>query len=92
MAGVGWGVENSHFIVWMKDAPLPVFRKAYARFVQQPLKLPFYLKVTNNTYDVKSFGGERRISLSLWAKQFLFFRPTAPLVNATLIRAALVSL
>ncbi|CDJ39334.1 LEM3 / CDC50 family protein, putative [Eimeria tenella] len=60
-AGVGWGVENSHFIVWMKDAPLPVFRKAYARFVQQPLKLPFYLKVTNNTYDVKSFGGSKSV-------------------------------
>lgn len=57
-SGVGWGVENSHFIVWMRDAALPVFRKVYARFVPQPLKLPFYLKVTNNNYDVKSFGGE----------------------------------
>ncbi|CDI81485.1 LEM3 / CDC50 family protein, putative [Eimeria acervulina] len=59
--GVGWGVENSHFIVWMREAPLPVFRKVYARFVAQPLKLPFYLKVTNNTYDVKSFGGSKSV-------------------------------
>ncbi|CDJ61150.1 LEM3 / CDC50 family protein, putative [Eimeria maxima] len=59
--GVGWGVENSHFIVWMRESPLPVFRKVYGRFVAQPLKLPFYIKVTNNTYDVKSFGGSKSV-------------------------------
>ncbi|KAL8427837.1 hypothetical protein Efla_005803 [Eimeria flavescens] len=59
--GVGWGVENSHFIVWMREAALPVFRKPYAKFVKQPLKLPFFLKVTNNTYDVQSFGGSKSI-------------------------------
>lgn len=42
----------------MRESPLPVFRKVYGRFVAQPLKLPFYIKVTNNTYDVKSFGGK----------------------------------
>ncbi|OEH80394.1 putative ALA-interacting subunit 2 [Cyclospora cayetanensis] len=59
--GVGWGVENSHFIVWMRDAGLPAFRKVYGRFVAQPLKLPFYIKVTNNTYDVASFGGTKSV-------------------------------
>ncbi|KAL8270169.1 hypothetical protein Esti_005896 [Eimeria stiedai] len=62
--GVGRGVENSHFIVWMREAALPVFRKPYAKFVTKPLKLPFYLKVTNNSYNVQSFGGSKSIVIT----------------------------
>ncbi|KAL8448403.1 hypothetical protein Emag_003954 [Eimeria magna] len=76
--GVGRGVENSHFIVWMREAALPVFRKPYAKFVSKPLKLPFYLKVSNNSYNVQSFGGESGTLENHQGQDLLSFRRLFP--------------
>ncbi|XP_053992029.1 uncharacterized protein LOC128883551 isoform X2 [Hylaeus volcanicus] len=55
-------VENGHFIVWMRNAALPTFRKLYAR-IDQPLTLPLTVHITNR-YPVGSFQGKKRVVLS----------------------------
>lgn len=62
--GVGEGVENSHFIVWMREAALPEFRKIYGKIQESPLQLPFFVRVSGNDYDVESFGGRKYVVVS----------------------------
>lgn len=61
--GVGVGVENSHFMVWMRNAALPDFRKLFAKVQKTSLELPVTVRI-NNRYDVGSYEGTKSIVLS----------------------------
>jgi hypothetical protein len=58
------GVTDEHFIVWMRTASLPTFRKLYGRITG-----PFYagqtivFDITAN-YEVKSYGGTKSLLIS----------------------------
>jgi len=58
------GVTNEHFMVWMRAAALPTFRKPYGT-IPGPFKkgevLTFYVLPT---YDVKSFSGTKTLIIS----------------------------
>lgn len=58
------GVTDEHFMVWMRTAALPTFRKLYGT-IPGPFKkgdsLPF---VIFPTYEVKSFGGTKSLIIS----------------------------
>lgn len=61
-------VENGHFIVWMRTAGLPTFRKLWGKVTldaqsDKQLKLPVTVKVTNR-YPVKQYGGTKAVVLS----------------------------
>lgn len=50
-----WGVENGHFMSWMRVAGLPTFRKLYAK-ITEPLKAGTQLKVFfADNFPVKDF-------------------------------------
>lgn len=60
----GTGVLNEHFVVWMRTAGLPTFRKLYGRIeedLQQGRKLQFTI---NNNFDSESFKGSKKLVLS----------------------------
>ena len=58
-------MEDKHFIVWMKPADLPNFRKLLGRIDQQDLESAsvVFVKIENN-FDVFSFNGKKYIILS----------------------------
>eukprot|EP00628_Pelagophyceae_sp_CCMP2097_P002584 CAMPEP_0184100678 /NCGR_PEP_ID=MMETSP0974-20121125/12451_1 /TAXON_ID=483370 /ORGANISM="non described non described, Strain CCMP2097" /LENGTH=368 /DNA_ID=CAMNT_0026403603 /DNA_START=45 /DNA_END=1148 /DNA_ORIENTATION=- len=58
------GVENEHFLVWMRLAALPTFRKLYGRItdkIEDGENLEF--EITNN-FNVNSFNGKKYIVIS----------------------------
>eukprot|EP01138_Halocafeteria_seosinensis_P016365 gb/GECG01016696.1/.p1 GENE.gb/GECG01016696.1/~~gb/GECG01016696.1/.p1 ORF type:complete len:347 (+),score=35.19 gb/GECG01016696.1/:1-1041(+) len=58
------GVENEHFIVWMRVASLPHFRKLYGR-IRTPLKKGDVLHVqVNSSFPVRSFDGKKSFVIS----------------------------
>ena len=58
------GVTNEHFIVWMRTAALPTFRKLYGKISGNfPSGTTFSFQVTAN-YEVNSFGGSKSLVIS----------------------------
>ena len=55
--------EDEHFMVWMRPAGLPTFRKLWAR-VYNGLKKGKYVVRVRNLYDVKGFEGSKKIVFS----------------------------
>ena len=47
------------FIVWMRTAALPTFRKSWGRIDDGLSKGRYFLKI-NNKYDVKPFDGSKK--------------------------------
>jgi len=56
-------MTNEHFIVWMRPAGLPNFRKLWGR-IRTDLEKGDYVILINNTYDVSDFKGEKKFVLS----------------------------
>ena len=56
-------VEDERFIVWMRPAALPDFRKLWGKIENDLLKGDYELTIVNN-YPVKSFEGEKYFVLS----------------------------
>ena len=60
----GGGIEDEHFIVWMKNSAFPNFRKMYGRIessMQKNTQLTFTIE---NNFEVSSYGGTKAIVLS----------------------------
>lgn len=55
--------KNEHFMVWMRPAGLPNFRKLWGR-IPKDLEAGDYTLKINNNYDVKAFDGEKYFVLS----------------------------
>ena len=51
-------IEDEHFIVWMRTAGLPNFRKLYGK-IETDLKPGVYELDIMNNYDVSSFDGKK---------------------------------
>ena len=58
------GLENEHFIVWMRTAGLPTFRKLYARIDKDLKKGTQYSVAVNAGFNVTTFLGKKRLVLS----------------------------
>ena len=56
-------VEDERFMVWMRPAAMPDFRKPWGRIEKEIKKGEYYVEITNN-YPVKSFKGEKYFILS----------------------------
>ena len=57
-------MTDEHFIVWMRPAALPNFKKLWARIEDKDLIENQELKLTvNNTYNVKKFEGKKYLVL-----------------------------
>jgi LEM3 (ligand-effect modulator 3) family / CDC50 family len=58
------GVKNEHFIVWMRVATMPTFRKFYG-YLEQPIAAgtTFNFEVQAN-YDVNRFEGTKSLIVS----------------------------
>ena len=56
-------VEDERFMVWMRPAALPDFRKPWGR-INKDLKKGNYVLTVDNKYPVKSFDGEKYFILS----------------------------
>lgn len=55
--------ENEHFIVWMRTAGLPKFRKLWGR-IETDLKQGIYTFNIQNNYNPNTFAGAKNIVLS----------------------------
>ena len=56
-------MTDEHFIVWMRPAALPNFRKLWGRIKQDLNEGEYILQIMNN-YDVKKFNGKKYVILS----------------------------
>ena len=56
-------MEDEHFIVWMRTAGLPNFRKLWGR-LEQGIKKGTYNVTVDNNYDVNGFDGNKSFVLS----------------------------
>lgn len=56
-------VENEHFMVWMRPAGLPDFRKLWGRIYEKLIPGQYNLLIKNN-FPVESFSGKKSFVLS----------------------------
>ncbi|KAJ2358886.1 alkylphosphocholine resistance protein lem3 [Coemansia erecta] len=56
--------EDEHFMVWMRTAGLPTFRKLYMKNEQDVMKSGIYQLDVVMNYDTRSFGGTKSIVIS----------------------------
>jgi len=56
-------MENEHFIVWMRTAGLPNFRKLYGK-ITSDMGVGEYTMKIKNRYDVSQFQGKKSFVLS----------------------------
>jgi len=56
-------MTNEHFIVWMRTAGLPNFRKLWGK-IETDLPAGTYTLGINNNYDVSAFEGKKTFVLS----------------------------
>ena len=58
-------MTDEHFIVWMRPAGLPNFRKLWGRITDRDLNAGTQIEVTiENNFDVSSFNGKKYLILS----------------------------
>lgn len=57
-------MEDPHFIVWMRTAGLPTFRKLYAIIDHDLVAGSDYTAVIENNYEVRPFKGEKHIVMA----------------------------
>jgi hypothetical protein len=58
------GVQNEHFVVWMRVATFPTFRKLYG-WINQPIAAGTTLQFQiQNNFEVESFKGKKSIIVS----------------------------
>lgn len=58
------GVEDEHFIVWMRTAALPTFRKLYGKIDSKITKGTTVSFSVNSQFNVQSFKGTKSLVLS----------------------------
>jgi hypothetical protein len=58
------GVLNEHFIVWMRTAGLPTFRKLYGKIDKSLKKGDMLTFQISANFEVDSFGGSKSIVIS----------------------------
>ncbi|KAJ2170110.1 alkylphosphocholine resistance protein lem3, partial [Coemansia sp. RSA 551] len=56
--------EDEHFMVWMRTAGLPTFRKLYMKNEDDTMKSGIYQLDVELNYDTRSFGGTKSIVIS----------------------------
>ncbi|KAJ2498937.1 alkylphosphocholine resistance protein lem3 [Coemansia sp. RSA 1972] len=56
--------EDEHFMVWMRTAGLPTFRKLYMKNEHDTMKSGIYQLDIELNYDTRSFGGTKSIVIS----------------------------
>ena len=56
-------MQDEHFIVWMRTAGLPNFRKLYGR-INQDLQVGQYTLTIGNNFDVAPYSGKKSFVLS----------------------------
>ncbi|ODM99784.1 Cell cycle control protein 50B [Orchesella cincta] len=78
------GVENEHFIVWMRTAAFRTFRKKYGYI--KNIQKEMYTVTINYRYDVVSFSGRKSIVIAADSRDLpvdYFFFYTFLIVGAT---------
>lgn len=58
-----WDMTDEHFIVWMRTAGLPNFRKLWGKINEDLTGDKYYVQI-KNTYNVKDFSGTKSFVLS----------------------------
>ncbi|KAJ2808896.1 alkylphosphocholine resistance protein lem3 [Coemansia guatemalensis] len=56
--------EDEHFMVWMRTAGLPTFRKLYMKNTEDTMKSGIYQVEVVMNFDTRSFGGTKSIVIS----------------------------
>lgn len=56
--------ENEHFMVWMRTAAFPTFRKLYKRNDDEPLTVGRYTLEIHDNYPVSMFDGTKSVVIS----------------------------